>query len=487
MSKNSWRPKKSLGVPLYYQIQEYCRQKILNGEWPTGFKLPSQRTLAKQFQVNRSTVVTAIEELIAEGLVETRVGSGTMVANNTWNMLVSNSPDWEGYVKSGTHSPNLEMIQAINRAEADPTIIRLGTGELSPELLPIKDMKSIMMMEDEINFELGYLEPKGSFSLREAISEHLKSKQINVSTDSILIVSGAVQALQLIAVGILKKNATILYEVPSYLNSIHVFQSAGMNLMGIPLDKDGIQTESIGRLKRQYNAALLYSIPSFHNPTGTVMSKSKRIHLLKQSQEEALPIIEDDVYGDLWFDIEPPSPLKSIDTQGNVIYIGSVSKTLSPGLRVGWVVGPEPVIDRLADIKMQTDYGSSSVSQYLVEKWLRSGMYQLFIEQVRIELKKRRDFVLKLLTIHFEHIASWKVPDGGFYIWIELIDEISMKRLFDMALKEGILLNPGIVYDKLDQNHLRISYSYASEKELEKGLRRVSELIKICISFTKRE
>lgn len=480
MPEHTWRPKKSSKVPLHYQIQEYIRQKISVGEWPTGFKLPSQRTLAQQFEVNRSTVVTAIEELMADGLLETRIGSGTRVANNTWNVLASNPPGWEGYVKSGAHAPNLAMIQEINQAESDPTIIRLGTGELSPDLLPTEMMKSMMAMEETSHLELGYVEPKGSLTLREAIRDHLKGKQIEVSPDSILIVSGAVQALQLIAIGLLKRGATVLYEVPSYLNSIHVFQSAGMNLLGVPLDKEGMRTESIGRLKRQKDAALIYSIPSFHNPTGTLMSERRRMELMTVSEEASLPIIEDDVYGELWFDEEPPAPLKANDTQGNVIYIGSVSKSLSPGLRIGWVVGPEPVINRLADIKMQTDYGSSSISQHLVEKWIGSGMYQAFIEQTRIRLKARRDFVVELLNIYFDDIATWSVPSGGFYIWLDLKEEVAITKLFHLALKEGILLNPGMVYDKLNQSHLRISYSYASKEELERGLRRVAELVRTC-------
>lgn len=478
MSKSIWRPQKSSSIPLNQQITEHIKQKIMAGEWTVGFKLPPQRALAEHFQVNRSTIVTALEELIADGLVESKRGSGTQVANNTWNILASDPPDWTHYVQSGIHAPNLAIIQEVNKAEADPAVIRLGTGELSPELLPIENMKKTMQLKQHQPLALGYIEPKGSLSLRQSVSDYLKPKGIDASPDSILIVSGAIQALQLIAVGLLKRGATILHETPSYLNSIHVFQSAGMKLLGIPLDEAGMEAKSIGRLKRQYDGALLYTIPSFHNPTGKVMSKERRQELLEISQRESLPIIEDDVYGELWFDEQPPPPLKADDRQGNVLYVGSVSKTLSPGLRIGWLVGPEPVITRLADIKMQTDYGSSSISQHLVEEWLRSGMYQEFISQTRQKLKERRDFTLGLLTKYFASIATWDIPKGGFYIWLKLNGEISVRKLFDLALKEGILLNPGIVYDKMDQNHFRISYSYASKEELEKGLRRLSEIIK---------
>ena len=475
----NWKPQKSSAMSLHLQISTYIKQKILNGEWTVGMKLPPQRILAKQFEVNRSTIITALEELAADGLVESKVGSGTKVVNNTWSLLASSPPpDWISYVRSGIHEPNINIIQKINEAEANPTIIRLGTGELSPELLPTEQMKKFLQNDVDSTLTLGYEEPKGSLELRETISHYLKKKGIEAAPASILIVSGALQALQLISIGLLKRGSVILHETPSYLNSVHVFQSAGMNLFGLPLDHEGIKHDSIGPLKRQHHASLLYTIPSFHNPTGTLMSERRRQQLFEVCKKEALPIIEDDVYGELWLDNPPPKPVKANDKQGNVLYIGSISKSLSPGLRIGWIVGPEPVIDRLADIKMQTDYGSSSISQYVVNKWIKSGLYEEYLQQVRLELKVRRDFTVEILNTYFKGIALWEIPKGGFYIWLKIQPDISIRKLFELALKEGILLNPGSIYDKNDQHHLRLSYSYASLAELEKGLKKLSELIK---------
>lgn len=475
----NWKPQKSSAMPLHLQISNYIKKKILNGDWSIGMKLPSQRILANQFEVNRSTIVTALEELAADGLVESKVGSGTRVVNNTWSLLASTPPpDWISYVRSGIHEPNINIIQKINEAEANPNIIRLGTGELSPELLPNEQMKKFLQNDVDVTITLGYEEPKGNLELRETISHYLKKKGIEAAPASILIVSGALQALQLISIGLLKRGSVIFHETPSYLNSVHVFQSAGMNLFGIPIDSNGIKHNSIGRLKRQHNASLLYTIPSFHNPTGTLMSEKRRHQLLEVCKKEALPIIEDDVYGELWLDNPPPKPVKANDKQGNVLYIGSISKSLSPGLRIGWIVGPEPVINRLADIKMQTDYGSSSISQYVVNKWIKSGLYEEYLNQVRLELKSRRDYTVEVLNKYFVDIASWDIPMGGFYIWLKIQPDISIRKLFELALREGILLNPGSVYDKNEQQHLRLSYSYASLAELEKGLKRLSELIK---------
>jgi GntR family transcriptional regulator of abcA and norABC len=479
MSELEWKPQKNSSVPLHQQISDFMKKKIMNGEWTIGTKIPPQRNLAKLFQVNRSTIVIALEELAADGLIESKVGSGTRVINNTWSLLASTPPpDWISYVKSGIHKPNITIIQEINKAEADPNMIRLGTGELSPDLLPNKKMGQILQIDNEQSLSLGYMEPKGSLSLRKTVSAYLRTKGIKASPESILIVSGGLQALQLISIGLLNRGSTILHETPSYLNSVHVFQSAGMNLLGIPLDKEGIKCDSIGRMKRQHHAALLYTIPTFHNPTGTLMSERRRIEIIEVCQKASMPIIEDDVYGDLWFENPPPKPLKANDTQGNVLYIGSVSKTLSPGLRIGWLVGPEPVIERLADIKMQTDYGSSSLSQYAVDKWLCSGMYEDFLKETKEELKFRRDFTIQILKKYFSEIATWSTPKGGFYIWLKLLTVVSTRKLFDVALREGILLNPGSVYDNNDYQHLRISYSYASMGQLEKGLVYLAQLIK---------
>jgi GntR family transcriptional regulator, regulator for abcA and norABC len=476
--EKDWILNKSSLIPLHQQIYEFMKRKIINGEWTVGTKIPTQRDLAKKFNVNRSTIVYALDELSADGLIESKVGKGTFVVNNTWSLLASiPPPDWNSYVKSGSYQPNNKTIQEINRAEINPNVIRLGTGELSPELLPVKEMEQMFKRHSPHTISLGYSEPKGSLYLREMISNYLKTKKIEVSPTSIMIVSGGLQALQLISLGLLHRDSTIFLETPSYLNSVHVFQSAGMNLLGIPMDDAGIRPESIGRLKKQHNGSLLYTIPTFHNPTGILMSANRRKELLDVCKNEKLPIIEDDVYGDLWFENLPPNPLKSIDGQGLVLYIGSMSKTLSPGLRIGWIVGPEPVIDRLADIKMQTDYGSSSLSQFIVAEWLSSGLYDDHVKKIRTELKFRRDFTLEILNTHFTQLATWNIPQGGFYIWVQIKKQIPIRKLFEKALNEGVLLNPGNVYDSNNHFHLRLSYAYASLHELKKGLIRLSQLI----------
>jgi GntR family transcriptional regulator of abcA and norABC len=474
-----WKPNKSSPVPLHKQITDFIKEKISNGEWTIGYKLPPQRILAEALGVNRSTVVTAYEELIAEGLIEGKSGIGTRVINNTWNLLASTPPpDWSSYVNFGIHKPNLPTIHEINQAEFIPNIIRLGTGELSPNLIPSTSMKKVINKLSTREISYGYGEPKGLMPLREQLSNYLKTIGISASPSSILIVSGALQALQLISVGLLHRSSTVLTEKPSYLNSLNVFQSAGMRLIGIPMDKEGIQANHISKYKKQHSAALLYTIPSFHNPTGTLMTVERRNQLLNICQREQLPLIEDDVYRELWFEENPPKPIKAFDKNGLVLYLGSLSKTLSPGLRIGWIVGPEPVVEHLADIKMQTDYGSSSISQWAAVEWFSSGLYNKHLNKVRKQLKTRRDFTLNTLNKYFSDIALWEKPTGGFYIWLRLLPSLSIRKLFEMALTEGILLNPGNVYDNQSEQYLRISYSFAPLPNIEDGLRRLSKIVK---------
>ncbi|PLT34119.1 PLP-dependent aminotransferase family protein [Bacillus sp. V5-8f] len=478
MKNLGWKPDRMSPVPLHRQIEEFIKGKILNGEWSTGTKIPSQRDLADIFKVNRSTVVSALDELTAQGLLEGKKGGGTRVINNTWGVVGTDTPlDWSTYIQAGMHKPNMPSIQEINRAEFQPGIIRLGTGELSPDLLPHYQMENIWNRLSSRQLSLGYPEPKGDFFLRKTLSDHLRGIGIEISPSSIMIVSGALQALQLISIGLLYRGSSVLLEKPSYLNSVHVFQSAGIKLVGVPMDKEGIQSSMLGKYKKQFGGDLLYSIPSFHNPTGILMSEERRRCLLAISEQEKLPIVEDDVYRDLWLDSPPPLPLKANDKSGNVLYIGSLSKSISPGLRIGWIAGAEPVIDRLADIKMQTDYGSSSLSQWAAAEWISTGFYQDHLNLLRKELKIRRDATTKLLETHFGGLATWSVPKGGFYVWLRILPSISIRELFEACLKEGILLNPGNIYDRNAAQYIRISYSYASLQEMEKALSRLSSKI----------
>ncbi|MCM3628589.1 PLP-dependent aminotransferase family protein [Paenibacillus glycanilyticus] len=467
--ETNWRPVRGSGIPLYLQVADYIRDKIETGEWPPGSRIPTERAIAQAFSINRSTVVQAFAELAAEGYIEGRSGSGTFVSSNTGDKGIPKLPDWESYVKTGVHRPNNRTIQDINHAEFMPGIIRLGTGEPSPDLYP-QSMETILRQLPIPMKDLGYPEPRGLYSLRAEISRHMAGYGVHVSPDSVLIVSGALQALQLIALGLLKNGSSVLTEAPSYLQSLQVFQSAGMSMSGLPIDEEGLSEKALEHYARSGKGTILYTIPSFHNPTGTVMTGKRRQEIYQLCAQHKLPMMEDDAYRDLWLDEPSPPPIKALDQNGLVLYIGSMSKTLSPGLRIGWVIGPEQVIHRLADVKMQSDYGASTLSQWTVKQFLEQGKYSEHLDFVRRELRTRRSHMLRLLDRYLKGKADWSVPSGGFYIWLKLKGGVSIAALFETLLKEGVLVNPGFLYDKTDQRHLRLSYSYASLEQMEKGI-----------------
>ncbi len=473
-----WKPDKNAGIPVYRQIVNFVSNKIAEGAWHIGDKLPAQRTLARLFAVNRSTVVEALEELKAQGLVEGKFGQGTKIINNTWSLMLSTPPpNWQNYINSGIHKANSPTIQIINKLELTAGITRLSTGEVSPELFPHQMMKKVLgRISDRVN-SLNYLGPLGLPELRQALSQYLTKYDIHLPPSCILIVSGSLQALQLISVGMLQPGSTVYVEIPSYLKSLQVFQSSGMTLTGVPMDQRGILPQMIVNKKSINDTALLYTIPTFHNPTGTVMSAERRSALLEWCQSNRLPIIEDDAYRELWLEETPPLPLKAKDPTGMVLYVGTVSKSLAPGLRLGWLAGPESVVERLGDIKMQTDYGASSLSQWVLTEWLQSGLYDEHLNILRNHLRQRRDMVLEMLASRYKDIATWNIPAGGFYIWLKLNRNISTDKLFTVALNENLLINPGNVYDFSKNQCIRISYAYADLTTLDRGLRRLAELI----------
>jgi len=474
----NWQPSKKDKVPLYRQIVFYIKDKILTGQWPLGSKLPPQRELAKCFGVNRSTLRIALDELTAVGFIESKPGSGSQISNNTWANFSQQTVDWHPYLSSASYLANLPVIQKINQLEFNPKIIRLGTGELSAELLPTQQLKQLIPQAVAKIDSFGYQEPLGLLALRQEISRQLKKSGIAASPASILIVSGALQALQLVFFGLLAPNSHILSERPSYLSSIKLFQSRQLHFSELPLDQSGLQIDSLRFQQQKRQHALLYTIPTFHNPTGTLMPLPRRIELLQLCQKMRLPILEDNVYADLWLEQKPPPPLKALDTHGNVLYVDSLSKSVGPGLRIGWIVGPEPIIEKLGDLKMQLDYGSSILSQWTACEWLAQGLHDMHMQELRSKLLIRRNFVLQLLEENFSGMAHWTIPSGGFYIWLQLHQPVSMHQLFQLALNAQILLNPGSIYDNLSNRHLRISYAFADLADLKKALQQLACIIK---------
>lgn len=468
----NWNLEKQASLTYHEQIIQFFTSRIANGDFPAGMKCPPQRLLATQFGVNRSTINTAMDELKANGLLETKVGSGTFISENPWSHILA-QPKWQQHIDASLHKPNVETIQLINDYEQKSDMIRLGTGELSPQLLPTVELEQSLKEITFTSRDIGYSEPQGSLTLRQSLCTHLKRRNIHTSPQHILIVSGALQAFQLIALGLLERGSVVFQQQASYLNSIHPFQSAGMQMVAVNNDSNLLQTLQKAKRNRQ---GIYYAIPTLDNPTGRSWSNDEKTLVYDACKSLTMPIIEDDVYGDLLFEGKAAS-MKVNDDSGQILYVGSMSKTVSPGLRIGWIIGPEAVIKRLADVKMQTDYGSSAFSQAIVANWLDTGLYEQHILKLRQQLQQRADFMEQLLETYFKQYATWASPKGGFYIWLRFSKPIANRTLFDTLLKQKVLINPGYIYEPNDFHHLRLSYAYASFEEMEQGIIILSKVI----------
>lgn len=468
-----WRPDPNSPRTLQAQIAAWIAERIERGDWPAESRLPAQRELAARLGVNRSTVQAALDELRADGLIETRRGSGAYVSGSAWNALLARSqPNWQRHIRASVHKPNRHTIRLINDSEPDPSFVRLGTGELSPELLPVRELEASLRELRLDARSIGYSEPLGSLRLRRALCVKLAALGVKAQPDNVCIVSGALQALQLIAVGLLEEGSAVFHEPISYLNSVHPFQSAGMRMLPFR-QKDPKLKERLARSARG-RQSLLYTVPTLNNPTGRSWDEAARRRVYEACAELRMPIVEDDVYRDLLF-APGTQPIKSFDDSGQVLYLGSLSKSLSPGLRIGWIVAPSPVAARLADVKMQTDYGSSAFSQHIAAHWLESGLHERNTARLRSELQRRAAFAENILCGNFRELADWASPEGGFYIWLRFRQPIVDKSFFRRLFERRILINPGYVYDPDDSHHVRLSYAYASREEMEIGLAALRE------------
>ncbi|MFK3833278.1 aminotransferase-like domain-containing protein [Staphylococcus saprophyticus] len=460
----------------YKDIASYIRKKIINGDWFYGMRIPSQRKLSDQFNVNRVTIIKSIELLESEGFIYTVQGSGTYVNDYLDKSYIINK--WDEMMEWSSRTRSQYTVQLINKLETHNEYIHISKGELGDEILPHKELKKAMnRVSDYIgDLSFGYNNGHGYIRLRELIAKRLEKQNINVSSENILITSGALHAIQLLSIGFLSQNTIIFRNTPSYVYSTNVFDILNMRSININYNLLKQSKSILNSYSNAYNKAL-YIESTFNNPTGDILSTKVREQILNYSNLYNIPIIEDDIYRDIWFENEPNASIKSLDKNGNVIYISSFSKTIAPAMRIGWIAASEKVVEQLGDIRMQIDYGSSILSQMVVYEMLKSGDYDEHTKNVRYKLQNKRDFMLNILNSDFSSIATWKVPEGGFFVWITFKDGVNIKKLFvELADKEHILINPGYIYGST-QNTIRLSFSYESNENIKYALNKLREYV----------
>ncbi|WP_078411537.1 MocR-like pyridoxine biosynthesis transcription factor PdxR [Priestia abyssalis] len=472
-----WKPDRTDKKPIYKQIADYIEQGISSGIFLPDSMLPSERALARELQVNRSTVVAAYEELLSLGIVERKKGSGTRISTDIWGISHKRIPNWGRYVEDGSFLPNLPLVQRIRTETQKRELINLASGELAPDLFPLDPFRSILS-EELFTGHLGYDHPQGNELLREKISSHVKEyKKIDTGHSSILITSGAQQALHLIVQCLLKPGDAVAIEDPSYCFSLPIFQSAGLKTFLLPVDQHGINPDDLIALHKKHRIRMIFLNPDHQNPSGTILHLERRKRILELSSEFGIPIVEDDPYSLISFNGIVNPTLKSMDQNGNVLYISSLSKIVASGLRIGWVIGPAQVIERLADAKQQVDFGHSVFPQWVAHQFLDSDYFHTHIGMLRKQLKQRRDELTSSLHEVLADEIEFLVPEGGIHMWCKLKASVNEFRLLEESMKKGVAFVPGSVFGS-KKGYVRFTFGRGEAGLIGEGILRFADALK---------
>lgn len=474
-----WKVNRASKKPIYKQIADFVEQGISTGEYSSESMLPSERVLAKELGVNRSTVVAAYDELQSHGIVERKKGSGTRISTDIWGVSRKRIPNWGRYVEGGSFLPNLPFIQQIQSEIRKNNLINLSSGELSPYLWPSEQFSSIFT-DHPFSESLGYDHPKGNASLRETISAHASTyRQIQIPSSSILITSGAQQALHLIVQCLLKPGDAIAIENPSYFYSLPFFRSAGLKIYYLQVDQDGVSPDDIVDLYKKHRIRMVFLNPDYQNPTGINLHPRRRKKILDISSEFGIPIVEDDPYSLTSFDGKKISTLKSMDDNGTVLYVSSLSKIVASGLRIGWIMGPPQVIDRLADAKQQIDFGHSIFPQWVADAFLKDPYFDAHISMLRQELRERCREAGSSLEEFLHDEIEFIPPKGGIHIWGRLKTEVNENQLLEEAMNRGVSFMPGSVYGT-GRGYVRFTFGREEPERIREGISRFAEALKAC-------
>ncbi|QXE21045.1 PLP-dependent aminotransferase family protein [Clostridium sp. 001] len=485
---------KKSSIPIYVQIKNEIRNIIYSGMLPSNFLLPSERKLAEELNVSRSTVISAYEELKSLGLLESHKGKGTIVANNTKNKQLSirnhTVPlSWYQFFDSNVSSANNHDIVDIINSVGGEKNISFSAGIADPSLHPLKDIVKLQkdLWENCGNDMLAYISSYGYYPLRESLSRLLKSRNISVSPKEIMILSGSMQGIDFIGRAFLSKGDVVIVEEPTFMSAIELFKLSGAKVIGVPMESDGINLDVLEILLNKYKPKFLYTVPTFQNPTSIVMSLEKRYKLLNLAYKYQLPIIEDDPYSEINYEnIYLPS-LKSLDTYGYVIYLSTFSKTMFSGMRVGWTAAPVQVIKKFALLKQMTDLHVNTASQYILDKFLREGLYENHIKLICKEYMKKRDLMLSILEKNKSLGISFNLPKGGYYIWCKLPENISQTQLLLKCSKKGVSYAPGNVFypeGSDGKSYMRLNYTFENAKNISIGLNKLMKSIAELIQNT---
>lgn len=477
--------------PLFRQIVIQIRDMIDTDVVKSGSKLPSTRRLAQKLGVNRSTIYKAYEELWALGYLESRPGSYSTVRKRQKLVPIegrdmSSIIQWDKKSSAGAKSI-YEIYNKIKSVSSDKNIskdvINLSPLMMDSRLFPAEDFRRSMnkVLKDNGAEVLDYGNTQGYPPLREFISNRLRMHSIRVSPENILITGGSQQGIDLIFRLLTVPGSNVIMEEPTYALVIPLLKMYRVNPVGIPILSTGIDLEYLNKYLKKNKAAFVYTIPNFQNPTGITTSQVHREKLLNICERNKIPLIEDGFEEEMKYFGKVVLPVKSMDKKNAVIYLGSFSKVLFPGLRIGWIAAGRECIERLTAIKRFSDLSSSTVVQAALHDFCSKGIYDIHIKRMHRLFSKRMRTALKALKKYVpENKAVWTEPAGGYLIWLKLSNtKIKPPEINKLFLKHGVLVSPGEHYflKKSSDIYFRISISTLNENEIDEGIKRLGEAI----------
>ncbi len=467
------------GKSLSLQLFQALSDRIQSGLIEPGTKLPSVRSLSSSLKVSVVTVSKAYSQLESAGLIRCAQGKGCFVAHRPREHAKSQLTD--------SHSWQMALVDYLPRAQlwryfnGSSVRYQFHLASIQPELLPSEEIGKNMhrLVTNDPSLIANYGPFQGDYGLRETLGEYFRERDIQVKAENLLITSGAQQGIDLVARTFVGAGDVVYMEAPTYTGAIDVFTSRGAKIITVPMDQDGMRVDMLTKLCDVHPPKIIYTVPTFHNPTGITMSASRRRSLLELAQSYHCLIVEDDPFSDLHFSKIPPRSIKSLDRTGHVIYIKSFSKMLSPGCRIACIAADGSILNRLVAAKTITDLGSPLLTQKAVQSFISSKRFEQYVNGMRNVLQYRCQIVTELLRQHCPEPVSWIPAEGGLSLWVTLPSRVNTNDLFAMAQNESLAILPGSVCYAAEPEfrHIRLCFSYMNESGLKEGVIRLCRII----------
>ncbi|HZS06929.1 MAG TPA: PLP-dependent aminotransferase family protein [Blastocatellia bacterium] len=460
--------------PLYAQLLEKLETAIESGELAIGVRLPSERALAEQLRISRTTVMNAYRELEARGLVHSYVGRGTFVCAGP---EPAGAPfAWRGKVSRAASLHNDPALRHLIRDTSRPDLISFAAGSPAIDIFPVKVWQRLteQALRDKSEEVLSNGPTAGLPCLRQAIA-----RRVGTKPERILILSGSQQGLDLISRCLLDPGDAVIVDRPCYVGAIQNFRAAGAHLIGWDIVRADL--DELEDLILRHRPKLIFTNPTFQNPTGRVLSLRERRELLKLAARYRVPILEDDPYRETYFDGAPPPSLRELDEYNIVIYLSTFSKVLAPGLRLGWLTAAEYVVDQLALIKQRENLFTEGIGQYALAEFLQSGLFDDHLGRLRTEHARRQQKFLTSLKRHLPaKLLKFSVPPGGLYLWCRVGHGLNPWQWSQQALAAGVAFTSGEIFyaDAVSSQEARFCYTWLPADKIEEGVRRLAETVR---------